>query len=102
MVAYDQTKHLHLAHTVRAISAGERRLIRRIAELSREQTEPPTPGAVYAAVKNDMRIGYTAFFKRSRKFDALRLVNLIRIQSGGGTNEIVLRYERELVREVCG
>jgi|GEM_PF-6882804 hypothetical protein len=38
-------------------------LLRRIAELSREQIEPLTFGAVYATVREGLRIGYTVFFK---------------------------------------
>jgi cell division control protein 6 len=43
-----------------------------------------------------------AFFKQLRKLDALRLVDLIRVQTSERTSEIVLRYEPEKVREVCG
>ncbi|RXE56037.1 cell division control protein 6 [Methanoculleus taiwanensis] len=102
MAAYEQAKHVHLAFTIRSLSAGERRLLRRIAELSREQTEPLTSGAVYAEVKGTLKIGYTAFFKRLCKLDSLRLVTLIRVQSGGRSSEIMLRYEAEKVVEVCG
>lgn len=47
MVAYEQAKHIHLAYSIRALSADERLLLRRIAELSQEQTEPLVSGAIY-------------------------------------------------------
>ncbi|MGC9435510.1 MAG: hypothetical protein ACP5C4_05420 [Methanomicrobiales archaeon] len=65
-------------------------------------TGPLTAGAVYAAAKHDLRIGYTAFFKRLRKLGVLRLVELNRVQAGVRTSEIVLRYEPEKVVEVGG
>ena len=100
-VAYEQAKHIHLAYSIRALSADERLLLRRIAELSQEQTEPLVSGAIYTGAK-DKKISYTAFFKRLRKLDALRLVDLIRIQAGGRTSEVVLRYEPAKVVQICG
>lgn len=100
--AYEQAKHIHLAYTIRALSADERLLLRRIAELSQGQTEPLVSGAIYSEGEGKPKISYTAFFKRLRKLDALRLVDLIRIQSGGRTSEVVLRYEPEKVVQICG
>ena len=101
-VAYEQAKHIHLAYSIRALSADERLLLRRIAELSQEQTEPLVSGAIYTERESKPKISYTAFFKRLRKLDALRLVDLIRIQAGGRTSEVVLRYEPEKVVQICG
>lgn len=100
--AYEQAKHVHLAYTIRALSADERLLLRKIAELSQEQTEPLISGAIYTEGEGKPKISYTAFFKRLRKLDALRLVDLIRIQAGGRTSEVVLRYEPEKVVQICG
>jgi len=100
--AYEQAKHVHLAYTIRALSADERLLLRKIAELSQEQTEPLVSGAIYTEGEGKPKISYTAFFKRLRKLDALRLVDLIRIQAGGRTSEVVLRYEPEKVVQICG
>ncbi|MDN7023590.1 ORC1-type DNA replication protein [Methanoculleus sp. FWC-SCC1] len=102
MAAYEQARHVHLVCTVRALSAGERLLFRQIAELSQEQTEPLISKNIYAAVKDTAKIGYTVFFKRLQKLNSLRLVDMIRVRSSDRTNEIVLRYEPEKVREVCG
>lgn len=100
-VAYEQAKHVHLAYTVRALSADERLLLRKIAELSKEQTEPLVSGEIYTEASGKPKGGYTAFFKRLRKLDALRLVDLIRVQAGGRTSEVVLRYEPEKVVQIC-
>ena len=100
--AYEQAKHVHLAYTIRALSADEMLLLRRIAELSQEQTEPLVSGAIYTAEEGKPKISYTSFFKRLQKLDALRLVDLIRVQAGGRTSEVVLRYEPEKVTQICG
>ena len=99
--AYEQSKHVHLACTIRALSADERRLLRRIAELSQEQTGPLVSGAIYGRVEETPKVGYTIFSRQLRKLDSLRLVDLIRVQAGGRTSEVALRYEPEKVREVC-
>ena len=69
--------------------------------MSQEQTEPLVSGAIYTGAK-DKKISYTAFFKRLRKLDNLRLVDLIRVQAGGRTSEVVLRYEPAKVVQICG
>ena len=46
--------------------------------------------------------GYTAFFQRLQKFNALRLVDLVRVHAGGRTSEIVLRYPPEKVVQMFG
>jgi cell division control protein 6 len=100
--AYAQAKHTHLAHTIRALSAGERVLLRRIAELSQEQAGPLVSGAIYAGAKDTPEVSYTAFFQRLRKLDSLRLVDLIQVQAGGRTSEVMLRYPPEKVVQICG
>jgi len=100
--AYEQAEHVHLAYTIRTLSADERLLLRRIAKLSQEQTEPLVPGAIYIAEEGKPKISYTAFFKRLQKLDSLRLIDLIRVQAGGRTSEVVLRYEPEKVVQICG
>jgi len=100
--AYEQAKHIHLACTVRALSADERLLLRRIAELSQEQSGPLVSGTIYTDGEGKPKVSYTAFFKRLQKLDALRLVDLIRVQAGGRTSEVVLRYEPEKVVQICG
>jgi len=100
--AYAQAKHTHLAHAIRALSAGERMLLRRIAELSQEQAGPLVSGAIYTAGEDTPKGGYTTFFQRLQKLDALRLVDLVRVHAGGRTSEVVLRYPPEKVVQMCG
>ncbi|PKL55294.1 MAG: cell division control protein 6 [Methanomicrobiales archaeon HGW-Methanomicrobiales-6] len=100
--AYAQAKHIHLACTIRALSADERLLLRRIAELSQEETGPLVSGAIYGRVEETPKVGYTVFSRQLRKLDSLRLVDLIRVQAGGRTSEVALRYEPEKVVQICG
>ncbi len=100
--AYEQAKHIHLACTVRALSTDERLLLQRIAELSQEESGPLVSGTIYTDGEGKPKVSYTAFFKRLQKLDALRLVDLIRVQAGGRTSEVVLRYEPEKVVQICG
>ena len=101
-VAYEQAKHIHLAYTIRALSVDERLLLRRIAELSQEESGPLVSGAIYGRVEETPKVGYTVFSRQLRKLDSLRLVDLIRVQAGGRTSEVALRYEPEKVVQVCG
>jgi archaeal cell division control protein 6 len=100
--AYEHAKHVHLACTIRALSAAERRLLKRIAELSEARAGLLTSGAVYAEVKGRPAQSYTSIYTHLRKLDALRLIDLIRVHGDGRTSEIALRYEPRRVAEVCG
>ena len=100
--AYEQAKHIHLACTIRALSTDERLLLQRIAELSQEQSGPLVSGAIYGRVEETPKVGYTVFSRQLRKLDSLRLVDLIRVQAGGRTSEVALRYEPEEVVQICG
>ncbi len=99
--AYAEAKHIHLACMIRNLSADERLLLRNIAEMSRNQREPLISGAVYAKMSIESKASYSAVFKRLRKFDNLRLIDLSRVQSRGRTSEIMLRYESERVMQMC-
>ncbi|KAF5054686.1 hypothetical protein DSECCO2_385530 [anaerobic digester metagenome] len=77
-------------------------LLRRIAELSQEQAGPLVSGAIYAAGEDTPKGGYTTFFQRLQKLDALRLVDLVRVHASGRTSEVVLRYPPEKVVQICG
>ena len=100
--AYAQAKHTHLAHAIRALSAGERMLLRRIAELSKEAAGPLVSGAIYAAEEGGSRNGYPAFSRRLIKLNSLRLVDLVGLPAGGRANEVVLRYPPVKVVQICG
>lgn len=49
-----------------------------------------------------MKISYTLFFERVRKFDEMRLIDLHHRQDDGRLREIVLQYAAGRVKVVCG
>ncbi|KQC03550.1 MAG: cell division control protein 6 [Methanoculleus sp. SDB] len=100
--AFAVAKHVHLAATVKTLTAEERLLLRLLAELSRDGGVEMASGAVYAAVKERMPMSYTLFYERVRKLDELRLIDVHRRPGRGRTREIVLRYGPEEVMEACG
>ena len=57
---------------------------------------------VFRSAKERMQLSYSSFFDRLKKIDELRLIDVQHRNEGGRTRDIVLRYEREKVREVCG
>ena len=82
VTAYEQSKHVHLAYTIRALSADERLLLQKIAELSKEQ-QPLVSGTIYTegGQAEDQPHGLLQAVTETR---CPRLVDLIRIQAGGG------------------
>ncbi|HNR80768.1 MAG TPA: hypothetical protein PKG85_10970, partial [Mesotoga infera] len=59
-------------------------------------------GAVFEAATENMKMSYTSFYDKLRKFDQMRLVELSHLAMNGRTREIALRWEPEKVKEVCG
>jgi cell division control protein 6 len=100
--AYEISRYIHLQSSVRTLSQDEKRLLRQIARYSIDEERMMTSGAVFNAVREDVPMGYTAFYERLRKFDQLRLINLYNRRIGGRTREISLRYDAEKVAEECG
>jgi len=68
--------------------------------LSQGQTELLISGAIYTEGEGKPKISYTAFFKQLQKLDSPRLVDLIWVQAGGRTSEVVLGYEPAKAREM--
>lgn len=96
--AYEVSKYLHLAYSLRTLKAEEQQLLGKIAEMSREEKEM-TAGEVYRYVKETMPLGYTKFYEIVKKFDAMRLLNLHYRQGRGRTRLISLRYDPDRVLE---
>jgi archaeal cell division control protein 6 len=96
--AYDVSKYLHLAFSLRTLKDEEKQLLGRIAEMSREEKEM-SAGEVYRSAKEQMPLGYTKFYEIVKKFDAMRLLNLHYRQGRGRTRLISLRYNPERVLE---
>jgi cell division control protein 6 len=97
--AYEISKYLHLTHTVRTLKPDEKRLLRHIAEISRNGEEGMAAGEVYRSAKETLEIGYTRYYEILKKFDAMRLVNLQYRQGRGRTRLITLRYDPDRVIE---
>ncbi|OPY45592.1 MAG: ORC1-type DNA replication protein 2 [Methanoregulaceae archaeon PtaU1.Bin222] len=100
--AYDVSRYIHLAASVRALSGDEKRLLRHIASYSTDEEQMMTSGAVFNAVREEVPMGYTVFYERLRKFDQMRLINFQNHRRGGRTREISLLYDAEKVAEECG
>ncbi|MDN7025336.1 ORC1-type DNA replication protein [Methanoculleus sp. FWC-SCC1] len=96
--AYEVSKYLHLAYSLRTLKSEEKQLLGAIAEISREEKEM-TAGEVFRHAQETMRIGYTKFYEIVTKFDAMRLLNLHYRQGRGRTRLISLRYDPERVLE---
>lgn len=102
-MAFEESKYVHLAATIRTLACDERRLLGHIAELTIEDPKTSlTSGLVYSSAREKIRIGYTAFHERLKKFDEMRLINVNHRNQGGRTREIVLRYDPERVVVLCG
>jgi hypothetical protein len=59
-----------------------------------------TSGAVFRSAKESMRMSYTFFLERLKKFEEMRLAELRAVTGRGRMREIVPRYDAETVVEV--
>ena len=100
--AYEVSKHVHLSASIRALTKDEKSLLYEIADMATDTGSFLTSGAVYEVASEKMRLSYTGFYEKIRKFDQMRLVELSYLNNGGRTREIALRYDPEKVKEVCG
>lgn len=96
--AYEVSKYLHLAFTVKTLKGEERQTLKLIAERSNKEHEM-NAGDVYKSFKETVPIGYTRFYEIIKKLDAMRLVNLQYREGKGRTRIITLRYEPAKVLE---
>jgi cell division control protein 6 len=99
--AYDVSKYLHLAFTVKTLKPEEQELLRKVAELSGGEKEM-NAGEVFKALKEKESLGYTRFYEMVKKLDAMRLVNLSYRDGRGRTRLISLRYDPGRVIEYLG
>jgi cell division control protein 6 len=96
--AYEISRYLHLAYTVKTLRGEERQILRSIAERSTKEHEM-NAGDVYKSFKESVPIGYTRFYEIVKKLDAMRLVNLQYREGKGRTRIITLRYDPARVLE---
>jgi cell division control protein 6 len=96
--AYEVSRYLHLAFTVKTLKAEEKELLKKVAELSSGEKEM-NAGEVYRSLKEKESLGYTRFYEMVKKLDAMRLVNLSYRDGRGRTRLISLRYDPGRVLE---
>ena len=99
--AYEVSRYLHLAFTVKTLKDEEKELLWKVAELSSGEKEM-NAGEVYKALKEKESLGYTRFYEMVKKLDAMRLVNLSYRDGRGRTRLISLRYDPGRVLEYLG
>ncbi|MDD5419001.1 MAG: hypothetical protein PHV57_04050 [Methanomicrobiaceae archaeon] len=101
-----QVSRTVIAPTLQAKAAGltegESLLLCRIAEQAAFGSGEMTAGAVFAAVGERMRIGYTTYHTRLKQLAAAGIIDLPVRTGRGRTREIVLRYDPLQVLSVCG
>ncbi|MDV2481649.1 ORC1-type DNA replication protein [Methanoculleus sp. Wushi-C6] len=97
--AYEISRYLHLAFSLRTLRGEERGVLARIAEMSGRDDQEMNAGDVYRFVKEEVNVSYTKFYEIIGKFDAMRLLNLHYRQGRGRTRLISLRYDPGRVLE---
>ncbi|MDK2889840.1 MAG: archaeal cell division control protein 6 [Methanoculleus sp.] len=100
--AYEVSRYLHLAFSLRALKAEEREVLAGIAEMSASDDKEMNAGDVYRFVKEQVAVSYTKFYEMIQKFDSMRLLNLHYRQGRGRTRLISLRYDPGRVLEHLG
>ena len=101
--AYEVSRYLHLAFSLRALKAEEREVLARIADMSARDDKEMNAGDVYRFIKEEMGgVSYTKFYEIIQKFDSMRLLNLHYRQGRGRTRLISLRYDPGRVLEHLG
>jgi cell division control protein 6 len=103
--AFESSRDVYLKSCVRALSREEQVLLKHIARVTLEDPECTiTTGALFGSVQGQVRMSYTAFHQRIRKFDVMRLINVNHknVERGGRTREVLLRYDPATVMEACG
>ncbi len=96
--AYEVSKYLHLAFTVRTLKDEEKKVLSALAKAG-DSGQEMNAGEVFKTVSQSVAIGYTRFYEVVKKFDALRLVNLHYRQGRGRTRLISLRYDQNRILE---
>lgn len=100
--AYEISRYLHLAFSIRALKGEERRILQQIADMAIHTDQEMSAGEVYRFAKEQVEISYTRYHEMIRKFDAMRLLNLHYRKGKGRTRLISLRYDPERVLEHLG
>ena len=99
--AYEASRFLHLAFTVKTLKGEERQILRSFAEISQKESEM-NAGNLYKCINEKEEISYTRFYEIVKKMDAVRLINLHYREGKGRTRVITLRYEPAKILEYLG
>ena len=99
--AYEASRFLHLAFTVKTLKGEERQILRSLAEISQKESEM-NAGDLYKCINEKEEISYTRFYEIVKKMDAVRLINLHYREGKGRTRVITLRYEPAKILEYLG
>jgi len=99
--AYEASRFLHLAFTVKTLKGEERQILRSLAEISQKESEM-NAGDLYKCINEREDISYTRFYEIVKKMDAVRLINLHYREGKGRTRVITLRYEPAKILEYLG
>jgi len=98
--AYEVSRYLHLAFSLRALKTEEREVLAKIADMSARDDQEMNAGDVYRFIKEQgTGVSYTKFYEMIQKFDSMRLLNLHYRQGRGRTRLISLRYDPGRVLE---
>lgn len=86
------------------LNLTDRKMLGILAEFARIYDQPLTSGEAYGMVCDSMKISYSGFHERIRKFCDMQLIDtsLRHFENGGRTREIVFRYDAERVAKACG
>ena len=103
--AFEFSKYVQMEHLAGMLNESELSLLAHIARLIFQDPDSSlTTGMLFESAQLEMPISYTSFYKRIRKFDEMRLINVHHGNTGfrGKSREITLRYDPKKVIEVCG
>ncbi|MFW5939238.1 MAG: ORC1-type DNA replication protein [Halolamina sp.] len=92
--AYERSKHVHLARSLRELTDSERALVRVVAEHGGEQA-----GAVYDAFHEQTDLGYTRYSEIVKKLEQLGVVETeyADVEGRGRSRSLTLAYETDAV-----
>jgi cell division control protein 6 len=94
--AYEVSRFMHLAHTVKTLKEDERQILRTLAEISPEISEM-TMGETYKSIQEKSGIKYTRFYEIIQKMDAVRIIDLHYRDGRGRTRLVTFRYDPKTV-----
>lgn len=92
----------HIIHLLRSLKPDDERLLSHIAAMKRQNRSVTiTSGSLFDSFRKTRKISYTAYHNRLKKLAALRLISLKRLAIKGNTREVVLRFDPDLMTDMC-